>query len=296
MRKVLTSSTIALLGSITLVGCGSFHRQASSPATTHSPNDPPVVTQALNWIAQHRRSITSLHGTAALQGPRILPGHGPYAATVELQPVINSYYVALWETTKPMAVNQFNPNQLTNANGTPHYVSALRVQQALARWAVYWQPLSSHHLVPPMGIAGNYGFVQPLGSGRRVRLPHGLTGMLYTRGTDPGGTVGNTVSGDFVLWHEDQWSLETVGAHAVAEADTMVHAIHLNQLPRAQSGFVVWTNHTQSLKTTSIFSTSLTWYQHPYVVNFSTSTPGSSNLESALTMVDSWRTGSPHPK
>ncbi len=134
-------------------------------------------------------------GTVAIQRPTTLPGIAPYAAIVVLQPASNEYFVSLWETSKPMGINQFKPNQLTKANGTVRHLTSLRVQSPIATWEVGWaQPVSisqRQHPVPILAFA--QFFVKPIESGIRVQLPKGMVGMLYSHGTDPAGTVGNTI-------------------------------------------------------------------------------------------------------
>ena len=211
-------------------------------------------------------------------------------STVMLQPTSNEYFVSLWETTKPMGINQFNPNQLTKANGTMRHSSALRVQSPIANWTVNWLPLSTNHPAPT-GTAGDYGYIQPLTPGVLLSLRNGITGTLYTRGTDPGGTVGNTETIPFILWHEGQWTFESIGSSAKSLARTMVNVVQVSQLPKAEAGFLI----VSSTRKNAGPSTSLTWYQHPYIISFSSSTHGPTNLQASLFMADSWRTWHLHP-
>ncbi len=301
--KLLPISTFILLGSTLVAGCGINGKPGATPATTAAvsassrfPVPTVVVKNTLHWVAQHHGLMQSVGGTAALQGPATLPGSAPYTATVQLQPMTNQYSVALWETTKPMEINQFNPNQLVQPNGAMRHSPLLRLQQPIAQWVVKRSlaSLTSSHQQSAT-IAALAGDIEPLGVGVPVALPRGLSGTLYTKGTDPGGTVGNTMTTDFVLWHEAQWTFESVGRNAQAEARMMVRAIPLSRLPRSQSGLVEFSNHTQSLNTASGPSTVITWYQHPYIIYFSSGTHGPTNLQATLAMADSWRTWPLHP-
>ncbi len=292
--KLFPISAFILLGSTIVGGCGINGKLGATPATTtavsassRSPVPPIVVKNTLSWVAQHHALMQSVGGTAALQGPSTLPGSAPYAATVFLEPINNQYSVTLWETTKPMGINQFNPNQLVEPNGTMRHSSLLRVQHPIAQWQLEKSlaSLTSSHQQSAT-IAALAGDIEPIGVGVPVVLPHGLSGTLYTKGTDPGGTVGNSMTVKFVLWHEAQWTFEAVGANPQAAARTMVRTIRLSRLPRAQSGLVEFINHT---------STVISWYQHPYIINFSSARQDPTNLQAALTMVESWRTWSLHP-
>lgn len=295
MTKSLRIGSFALLGSTIVAGCGISEYTGASPTATPSvsANSRPtaqnsVVTNTLTWIAHHKQFLRGMRGTAALQGPGTLPGHAPYSATVQLQPVINTYGVALWETTKPWGINQFNPNQLSKANGTPRYSSSLRVQSSIASWNVTQGILSSRRLRTGTVEALPGTFIKPLGSGLPLRLA-GIDATFYTHGTDPGGTLGNTMAANFVLWHQAQWIFEAEGPAAKTWAQTMINTIQISHLPKAQVGVLVLRATRQGT-----YWTTLTWYQQPYTVIF-WSAPGPTNLQTTLATVASWRAWSPHP-
>ena len=293
--KLFPISAFILLGSTIVAGGGINGKPGATPATTtavsassRSPAPPVVVKNTLTWIAHHKQFLRGMRGTTALQGPGTLPGHTPYSATVQLQPVINTYGVALWETTKPWGINQFNPNQLSKANGTPRYSSSLRVQSSIASWTVTQGILSSRRLRTGTVEALPGTFIKPLGSGLPLRLT-GIDATFYTHGTDPGGTLGNTMAANFVLWHQAQWIFEAEGPAAKTWAQTMVNTIQISHLPKAQVGVLVLRATRQGT-----YWTTLTWYQQPYTVIF-WSAPSPTNLQTTLAMVASWRAWSSHP-
>ncbi len=286
MTKLLyLLSPLVLLGSI-LAGCGINHTGATPGP--HPIRETSVVTKALTWVAEHREMMQRLGGRSALQGPATLIGKAPYSATVQLQPVVNAYSVALWETVKPLGINQFNPNQLSKANGTTRDSAALRVQSSIASWNVTQSILSSRRLRTGTVETLPGTFIKPLGSGLPLRLA-GIAATFYTHGTDPGGTVGNTMVANFVLWHQAQWIFEIEGPAAKKWAQTMINTIQISHLPKAQVGVLVLRATRQGT-----YWTTLTWYQQPYTVIF-WSAPSPTNLQTMLAMVGTWRTWSPHP-
>lgn len=278
MTKLLyLLSPIVLLGSSILVGCGINHTGATP--SPHPIRETSVVTKALTWVAEHREMMQRLGGRTALQGPATLTGKAPYSATVQLQPVVNAYSVSLWETIKPLGINQFNPNQIRKANGP---------QSSIASWNVTQSILSSRRLRTGTVEALPGTFIKPLGSGLPLHLA-GIAATFYTHGTDPGGTVGNTMVANFVLWHQAQWIFEAEGPAAKKWAQTMINTIQIAHLPKAQVGVLVLRATRQGT-----YWTTLTWYQQPYTVIF-WSAPGPTNLQTTLAMVGTWQAWSPHP-